>query len=126
MEISSELIFCGGISAEGKEALKELKERRASVEFQRMNDKSIQVSHSITIIKPPYLRSLSMDSPSCPEGSNFPISPSSLTPRGRENPWRNNKYINIPAAAKKGPEKSSRGEPRSPKIYDWIVFKALD
>nr|ABK23285.1 unknown [Picea sitchensis] len=113
---------------EAEEALSRLRERRASAEFQPSNDEARQVTQSITIIKPPgYLRSLSLDSPSSPAGSSSPISPSSLTPRERENPWRSNKYNkNVPGAAKKGSEKSPKAEPRSPRVYDWVVMRIVD
>nr|ABK21467.1 unknown [Picea sitchensis] len=113
---------------EGKVSLRRLRERRASVQFQRLNDEAIQVTQSITIIKRPYLHSPSMDSPSSPAGLSPPISPCFLTPRERENPWRSNKYKNNvpPAAAKRKSEKSPRAEPRSPTVYDWVVFSALD
>jgi len=58
-------MFCGVMFAEGEEALDRLRERRTSVEYQRLNDEARQVMHSITIIKPPaYLRSISVDSAS--------------------------------------------------------------
>ena len=105
-----------------------LRERTATVEFQRLNDEDIQVTHSITIIKSPYLRSPSMNNLSSLAGSNSTISPCSLTTREPENPWRSNKYNNnVPtAAAKKKSEKSPRAEPRSPTVYDWVVLSALE
>lgn len=113
---------------EGKVCLRILRERTATVEFQRLNDEDIQVTHSITIIKSPYLRSPSMNNPSSPAGSNSTISPCSLTTREPENPCRSNKYNNnVPtAAAKKKFEKSPRAEPRSPTVYDWVVLSALE
>jgi len=94
---------------ETEEGLTWLRERRASAEYQQSNDEARQVTQSITIMKPPhYLRSLSLDSPSSPTGSSPPISPSSVTPRERENPWRSNKYDN--------------NVPRSPTVYDWVVI----
>jgi len=103
---------------EGKVCLRILRERTASVEFQRLNDEDIQVTHSITIIKSPYLRSPSMNNPSS----------TAVTTREPENPWRSNKYNNnVPtaAAAKKKSEKYPRAEPRSPTVYDWVVLRAL-
>lgn len=117
-------------SPETEEGLGRLRELRANTEFQRSNDEVKKVTQSITIIKPPgYLRSLSLDSrPSSPAGSSPPISPSSLTPRERENPWRSNRYNinNVHGVAKKGSQKSPKGEPRSPKVYDWVVMRSGD
>lgn len=120
-------MFCGGIFVEGKVCLRILRERTATVEFERLNDEDIQVTHSITIMKPPYLRLPSMNNPSSPAGSSSTISPCSLTTREPENPWRSNKYNNnVPAAAaKKKSEKSPRAELRSPTVYDWVVLRAL-
>jgi hypothetical protein len=49
-----------------------------------------------------------LDSSLSPAGSSPPTSPSSLTPRERENPWRSNKCNN--------------SVPRSPTVYDWVVI----
>lgn len=114
-------------SPEAAEALSRLTEHRANAEFQPSNDEKKQVTHSITIIKPPgYSRSLSLDSPLSPAGSSPPMSPSSLTPRERENPWRSNKYgNNVPGAAKKGSERSPK-EARSSTGYDWVLMRSGD
>jgi len=102
-----------------EEALSRLRKCRVSAECQRSNDEARHVTQIITIIKPPgYLRSLSLDSPSSPAGSSPPISPCSPTPRERENPWRRNKHEKVS-------ERSPRAEPRSPTVYDWVVFSAL-
>jgi hypothetical protein len=93
---------------ESEEGLSWLRERRASAEYQQSNDEARQITQSITIIKPHYLRSLSLDSSLSPAGSSPPTSPSSLTPRERENPWRSNKCNN--------------SVPRSPTVYDWVVI----
>jgi len=107
-------------SAPGEEGLSTLRKCRASAQYQLSNDEKSRVTQSITIIKPPgNLRSLSLDIPSSTAGSSPPISPSSLTPGERENPWRSHKH-------KKGSEKYPRAEPRSPTVYDWVVFSALD
>jgi len=115
-------------NTEDEEGLTRLNNRRASAELQRSNDEARQVTQSITILKPPgYLRSLSVDSPSSPAASSPPISPASLTPRERENIWRNKKNLNnVPGAVKKGSEKSPRAEPRSPTVYDWVVITSLE
>lgn len=110
-----------------EEGLHRLTERRASAEFQQLNDEAKQVTQSITIMKPPgYLRSLSLDSPSSPAASSPINSPSSLTPRERENPWRSKKKNNVPRDGKSGTEKSPRAEPRSPTVYDWVVITSLE
>lgn len=108
---------------EAAEALSRLTEHRANAEFQPLNDEARQVTQSIIMIKPPsYYRSLSLDSPLSPAPSSSPMSPSSLTPRERENPWRSNKYNkNVPGAAKKGSEKSPR-EPKNSIGYDWVLL----
>jgi len=93
---------------ESEEGLSWLRERRASAENQQSNNDARQITQSITIIKPHYLRSLSLDSPLSPAGSSPPTSPSSLTPRERENPWRSKKYNN--------------NVPKSPTVYDWVVI----
>jgi hypothetical protein len=112
---------------EVEEGLNRLKERRASAEFQQLNDEAKQVTQSITIIKPPgYLRSLSLDSPSSPAVLSPINSPSSLTPRERENPWRSKKKNTVPRDGKSGTEKSPRAEPRSPTVYDWVVITSLE
>jgi hypothetical protein len=49
-----------------------------------------------------------LDSSLSPAGSSPPTSPSSLTPRERENPWRSKKYNN--------------NVPKSPTVYDWVVI----
>jgi len=107
---------------EGEEAVVDrLRERRASAEYKRSNYEARQVMQGIAIIKPPggYLPSLSVDTASSPATSSPLNSPSSLTPQERDNSWRSNKH-------KKGSEKSPRAEPRSPTVYDWVVFNALD
>jgi len=110
-----------------EEALRKLTEHRANAEFQRSNDEKSQVTQSIIIIKSPsYYRSLSLDTPLSPAASSPPISPSSLTPRERESPWRSNKYTNnVPGAAKKRSEKSPK-EPRSATGYDWVLLRSGD
>lgn len=112
-----------------EEGLNRLRERRSSAEFQQLNDEARQVTQSITIVKPPgYLRSLSVDTPSSPAASSPLNSPSSLTPRERENPWRSKmKNNNVPGGdQKRGFEKSPRAEPRSPTVYDWVVITSLE
>jgi len=115
-------------SPEVEEGLSRWRERRASAEFQQLNDEARTVTQSITILKPPgYLRSLSLDIPSSPAASSPLNSPSSVTPRERENPWRSRKKNNnVPGDAKSGPEKSPRAEPRSPTVYDWVVITSLE
>lgn len=116
-------------SSDIDEGLNRLKERRSSAELQQLNDEARQVTQSITILKPPaYLRSLSVDTPSSPATSSPLNSPSSLTPRERENPWRSKKNNNNVAGVdgKRGFEKSPRAEPRSPTVYDWVVITSLE
>nr|ACN41230.1 unknown [Picea sitchensis] len=112
-----------------EEALSRLRERRASADFQRLNDEAKQVTQSITIMKPPgYLRSLSVDTTTSSPAASSPLnSPSSLTPRERESPWRSKmKNNNMAGEGKNGSEKSQRAEPRSPTVYDWVVITSLE
>lgn len=99
---------------EVEEGLSMLSKRRASAEYQQSNDEARQLTQGITIIKPPgYLRSLSVDTASSPAVSSPLNSPSSLTPRERENPWRSNRAHN-------------NTTPKSPTVYDWVVISSWE
>lgn len=111
-------------SPESEEALKMMRQRRASAEIMRSNEDVAQVSRSIQIMKPPYGRPLSVDTsevPSSPSSDSPPVSPFSWTSRERENPWRTPR-----TPTKLGSEKREKAEPRSPTVYDWVVISALD
>ncbi|KAH9305761.1 hypothetical protein KI387_010165, partial [Taxus chinensis] len=101
---------------EADEAVRRLRERRSSAEIERSSEEATQVTRSITMLKPPYLRNISVDNsdvPSSPSASSPPVSPYSLTPRERENPWRTPR-----TPTKMGSGKREKAEPRSPTVYD--------
>lgn len=73
------LRFCDIWLTGAEEALRRIKQRRSSAEFDRANEEIGQVTRSITMVKPPYLRSLSVDNTditSSPTAASPPISPS--------------------------------------------------
>ncbi|XP_077236458.1 dormancy/auxin associated family protein [Tasmannia lanceolata] len=77
------------------------------------------ISRTITIIKTPNFRNLSVDTgylSSSPDGSSAPDSPFTPTPRGDLKRMRRKSMV----------EGEERAEPRSPTVYDWVVISALD
>lgn len=116
-------------SPEAEEAVRRMQERRSSAEFQRSQDGARQVTQNISIVKPRYHRTLSVDcseTPSSPAASSPPSSPSSLTPREKDSLWRTIHSASNKAPKKMESPKYDKAEPRSPTVYDWVVISALD